>query len=266
MPKRSESTPHFTEASAPPVAACRYDAVGDRLWWSPQMYRLFGFEPGEVVPTLALVDAHIHPEDRLTVHGICCPAWQHGGPFTTRHRIHDSRGAVHDVLAVGESILTEGRCVTVHAYYVDVTTQIGADVRAGVTTALTETFRTRGLIDQVKGALMLAYGVDADTAFSLLRGISNNHNLRVAQLAAYVADRMARAEPGPEPAQETLFEILASVADRRALIESWAEPDGSVPDPPHPGGLDTERPPDTEGREPDGAGQGRSGPAGPPAG
>lgn len=227
MSKHKDSARHFTEASAPPVAAYRYDAVTDQLWWSPQMYQLFGFAPGEVVPTLALMDAHIHPDDRVSVREVCCPAWEAGRPFTTRHRILDSDLVVHDVIAVGESIIAGDRYLTVHAYYVDVTTEIGRDVRAIVTTALEETLRSRGVIDQVKGALMLAYGVDADTAFSLLRGISNNHNLRLAQLARYVAERMSTVQRGAEPAQETLFQILASVAAQREAIQAWPEDDGS---------------------------------------
>ncbi|MGN6751622.1 MAG: PAS and ANTAR domain-containing protein [Intrasporangium sp.] len=229
MSKRKDPARHFTRASAPPVAAYRYDAVADQLWWSPQMYELFGFAPGDVVPTLALMDAHIHPDDRKMVHEVCCPAWRTGRPFTIRHRILDAGLGVRDIIAVGESILAGDRYATVHAYYVDVTTAIGKDVRAGVTVALEETLRTRGVIDQVKGAVMLAYGVDADTAFTLLRGISNNHNLRLAQLAYYVADRLSSVERGAEPAQETLFQILASVAEHRAVIEAWPLPDAPAP-------------------------------------
>jgi hypothetical protein len=225
MSKQQNPARHFREAGAPPVAAYRYDALTDQVWWSPQMYALFGFEPGDVVPTLALMDAHIHPDDRQAVHDVCCPAWETGRPFTMRHRILDTSLNVRDVIAVGESIRAGDRCVTVHAYYVDVTTEIGNDVRAGVSVALEETLRTRGVIDQVKGALMLAYGVDADTAFSLLRGISNNHNLRLAHLARYVADRMSTVHRGAEPAQETLFQILASVAEEREAIAAWPDVD-----------------------------------------
>lgn len=226
MSQFKDSARHFSGASAPPVAACRYDAVADILWWSPQMYALYGFAVGEVVPTLAVMETHIHPDDRQTVRAVCAPAWAAGRPFTVRHRIVDAGQRVRDVIAVGEPIRANDRCVMVHLYFVDVTVQLGNDVRAGVTTALEETLRTRGVIDQVKGALMLAYGVDADTAFSLLRGISNNHNLRLAQLALYVADRVATVERGPEPAQETLFQILAAVAEEREVIEAWPVPDG----------------------------------------
>ena len=42
----------------------RYDVPTDRWWWSDEVYRMHGFEPGEVVPTTAMILAHKHPEDR----------------------------------------------------------------------------------------------------------------------------------------------------------------------------------------------------------
>lgn len=37
------------------------------LLWSDNMYRIFGFEPGEVQPTIETVIAHTHPDDRAHV-------------------------------------------------------------------------------------------------------------------------------------------------------------------------------------------------------
>ena len=45
----------------------RVDLATDVWWWSPETYRLHGFEPGEVVPTTSLVLAHKHPADRARV-------------------------------------------------------------------------------------------------------------------------------------------------------------------------------------------------------
>src|SRR5690606_16902586 len=46
------------------IGQYRLDLTTGVWWWSPETYRLHGFEPGEVVPTTALVLAHKHPEDR----------------------------------------------------------------------------------------------------------------------------------------------------------------------------------------------------------
>jgi ANTAR domain/PAS fold len=207
----------------PPVAAYRYDALADVVWWSPEMYALLGYEVDEVVPTLQLMEAHIAAEDRQRVRDEVCPRWEQGQPFTTRHHLVDVDGGVHIVLAVGESIRVGGRCLSVQAYYVDVTTSVRRDVSANVTAALTRTLRTRGVIEQAKGALMLAYGVEEDDAFALLRGLSNNHNVKVADLASYVVRRMPAAGVATGPAQETLFEILAAVADDPGVVRDEAD-------------------------------------------
>ena len=46
------------------TGAFRYDVTNDRWWWSDEVYRMHGFEPGEVVPTTAMILAHKHPDDR----------------------------------------------------------------------------------------------------------------------------------------------------------------------------------------------------------
>jgi CheY-like chemotaxis protein len=45
----------------------RWDLVEDVVKWSDEAYRIFGFEPGEVVPTIAVLMPKIHPDDRAVV-------------------------------------------------------------------------------------------------------------------------------------------------------------------------------------------------------
>ena len=44
----------------------------------------------------------------------------------------------------------------------------------------------RALIEQSKGMLMFVYGIDADAAFELLRRQSQNHNVKLRDLAAQI--------------------------------------------------------------------------------
>lgn len=37
---------------------------GQRLWWSPEVYRVLGYEPGEIEPSFDTFRDHIHPDDR----------------------------------------------------------------------------------------------------------------------------------------------------------------------------------------------------------
>jgi PAS domain S-box-containing protein len=44
------------------------DIENDELIWSDEMYRLFGYQPGEVTPTKELFMNHVHPEDLSLAH------------------------------------------------------------------------------------------------------------------------------------------------------------------------------------------------------
>ena len=50
----------------------------------------------------------------------------------------------------------------------------------------------RAVIEQAKGALMLAYGLDSDQAFAMLRWWSRNRNVKVRDLAGKLVE-IARA-------------------------------------------------------------------------
>lgn len=64
----------------------------DDLFWSPQQYRLFGYEPDEVKPVMATFLEHVHPHDRdlLLEHVRKCI--EQKTPFHMRHRIVTRQG------------------------------------------------------------------------------------------------------------------------------------------------------------------------------
>ena len=64
-----------------------------------------------------------------------------------------------------------------------------ADLRAMIT--------NRPVIEQAKGMLMGYYGVDADTAFGLLRRWSSIRNIKLRTLSTAIIEAAAR--PAPEP-------------------------------------------------------------------
>ena len=57
-------------------------------------------------------------------------------------------------------------------------------MRAGVTAAVSDFAKSRALIEQAKGVLIAAYGVNADDAFSILRQRSQDSNIKVKDIAA----------------------------------------------------------------------------------
>lgn len=79
----------------------------DQRWeWSEQVQRMHGYEPGTVTPTTELVLAHKHPEDRHEVAKTIDEMLRTHRAFSTRHRILDTHGVVHQVVVVGD-LLTD---------------------------------------------------------------------------------------------------------------------------------------------------------------
>lgn len=59
----------------------------DQLWWSAEVYRIFGREPGEAPPDLASFLEVVHPEDRKAVAEAIQEALEQGRPYSVDHRL-----------------------------------------------------------------------------------------------------------------------------------------------------------------------------------
>ena len=162
----------------------------DQRWeWSEQVQRLHGYEPGTVTPTTELVLAHKHPEDRHEVAKTIDEMLRTHRAFSTRHRILDTRGDVHQVVVVGD-LLTDDQGVVVgtHGYYVDITPSSDRAREDAISVRVAEITEHRAVIEQAKGMLMLVYGLDEDAAFDLLRWRSQSSNVKLRLLAAKTVD------------------------------------------------------------------------------
>jgi GAF domain-containing protein len=66
-----------------------------------------------------------------------------------------------------------------------------------VAESIQRALHTRAPIEQAKGMLMAIHGIDADRAFDLLRQESQDHNVRLAVVAADLVDRLSQGEQRP---------------------------------------------------------------------
>jgi hypothetical protein len=202
----------LTGSTTETVGRFSFDVATDTWWWSPSLYRIHGFDPGEIVPTTALMTAHQHPDDRAATAELITAAITAGQPFCSRHRILDADRRVHTVVTVGEGIRdTDGCVVQVSGYLIDVTDSLHRDLAAATQLAVSQSAETRAAIDQAKGALMITYGITGDEAFALLCWHSQHRNIKLRDIATAILNRTNDPTIAELSATEKITHILAEL-------------------------------------------------------
>jgi len=69
------------------------DIVNNQLWWSDEIYRIFGLEPQEFDATYEAFLSHVHPDDREFVKQAANEALYEHKPYSIDHRIVRPDGA-----------------------------------------------------------------------------------------------------------------------------------------------------------------------------
>jgi ANTAR domain-containing protein/PAS domain-containing protein len=162
----------------------------DQRWeWGEQVQRIHGYEPGTVTPTTELVLSHKHPHDRGQVAATIDQILNTHRPFSTRHRIIDTGGKVHQVVVVGDQLLDQqGEVIGTHGFYIDVSPAREQAHEDAVTAKLAEINENRAGIEQAKGMLMLIYGINEGAAFNLLKWLSQEANVKLRLLAEQICE------------------------------------------------------------------------------
>jgi fructose-specific component phosphotransferase system IIB-like protein len=188
----------------------RFYFADERWEWSPQVERMHGYEPGTVHPTTDLVLSHKHPEDHGQVAATLDEIRRTAGAFSTRHRIVDTKGAVHHVVVVGDQIFDDaGEVIGTHGFYVDVTPSVRDAHDKRVSEAVAEIAEARSGIEQAKGMLMLVYRINADSAFELLKWRSQETNTKLRLLAEQIVKDFLQLSYDEElPARATYDRLL----------------------------------------------------------
>jgi hypothetical protein len=163
--------------------------------WSEELYSIYGFVPGDVVPTLELMLSHQHPDDRAAVEQHLLDTVDKGRPLSLWHRILDAQGTTRQVVTVGSADLgDDGSVVGVSGFTTDVTEAVRRTTSEDVQHAMQVISQSRPAIEQAKGVLMMTYAIDADGAFALLRRYSQLENVKVRDVARNVVEAMSGRE------------------------------------------------------------------------
>ncbi|ORB74350.1 PAS and ANTAR domain-containing protein [Mycobacterium scrofulaceum] len=200
--------------SAHPAGWFRFYFTDQRWEWSEQVQRMHGYEPGSVTPTTDLVLSHKHPQDRGQVAATIDQIVNTRQSFSTRHRIVDTAGNVHQVVVVGDRLFDDdGDVVGTHGFYIDVSPPPGQADEEAVSARLAEISGNRAGIEQAKGMLMLVYGISEDAAFELLKWLSQEANIKLRPLAEQIAEDFRDA--GLRLGAQTEFDHLLLTAHER---------------------------------------------------
>lgn len=188
-----------------------YTVATRSWWWSDDLYRIFGFEPGDVVPTTDLLVAHKHPDDAAVATALILNALSSGERFALWHRILDTRLRTKIVVSVGEGFRDEtGELVEVRGYMVDVTGSKRGQTVRDIDEAVRRSAESRGAIEQAKGILMGLLALDDEEAFELLKRHSQNVNVKLRDLAQSLLDAFAEVRKGEIDAIQALDRVLGS--------------------------------------------------------
>lgn len=176
--------------SNPGATGAFHLSVPSGTWtWSEALYTLFGFTPGDVVPTLELLLSHQHPDDRTAVAAAFEDAQGTGSTFSVWHRLRDAQGHVRQVLTVGGGERgPSGEVVGISGYVCDVTEFVRRTTSRDVDAAIELIGQSRPAIDQAKGVLMMRFGLDDEAGFELLRRYSQEVNVKLRDVAREVVE------------------------------------------------------------------------------
>lgn len=190
-----------------------YTVATKQWWWSDDLYRILGFEPGDVVPTTDLLVRHKHPDDAAVATAMILNAFTSGEPFALWHRIIDAKMRTRFVVSVGDGVRdAEGELLEVRGYMVDVTGSKRSQTAREVDEAVRRSAESRGGIEQAKGIIMATLALDADEAFARLKRRSQNENVKLRDLAQLLIDTVDDMRVAGVDARKAVEQVLGDLA------------------------------------------------------
>ena len=102
----------------------RLDLIDHDLYWSDEVYRIHGFEPGEIRPSLDNALEFYHPDDRERVSGVVERSMSSGEPFSFQARVVRPDGSVRQVLSRGLVHSENGVSTVLFGVFQDISDQV----------------------------------------------------------------------------------------------------------------------------------------------
>lgn len=122
-----EENQHWLEEaqSLAHIGHWRVDPRYDDIYWSDEIFRIFGYTPGSIRPSQKIFEQALHPEDRPIVTAYYQEIKTHGGTIDLEYRILRPEGQIRYVHELGEArIVPETRQLTIHGTVQDITERV----------------------------------------------------------------------------------------------------------------------------------------------
>ena len=198
------------------VGRFRWDVLHDQLTGTPELYGIHGFDRTGLAPTRRQVLDRVHPDDLSRVRAVVEQVVSRAGLFGIAYRVRrldDDRQ--REVVVTGEGLRDdEGRVFLLPGYLTDVSDDHRAGVRRAADEAVEAAVAGRGLIEQAKGVLSVAYGLGPDEAMSLLRSWSSRRNVKLRLIAERLVAEVRHGTVS-SPTLRTQVDRMLDVATRR---------------------------------------------------
>lgn len=200
------------------VGRFSYDTVAGMWNWDDEVFRILALPPWSVTPTAEYFLSRTHPEDRAAVSDALVAAERDGQPFSVSCRVTAADGAERKVLIVclAGACRADEPTSAIDGHLIDLTADFRKDGELVARQAVLESARHRATIERAVGGLMVAYGLDADRAFDMLRWWSQNSNVKVRVLAGRLVEASSRGAASGQAVRETFDELLHDVSAPRA--------------------------------------------------
>lgn len=217
----------MTKESSNLAGRFSYDVVEGTWEWDDEVFRIHGLEPGSITPTTDYLLECKHPEDRARVAAVLARASSTGEAFSISYRIIAADGVERRVVLICEGGMCDDDVVTtIDGYYVDLTRDFAEEGAALANEAVAASAESRATIEQAKGSLMLAYGLDADQAFAMLQWWSSSRNVKIRELAERLVETARNGEATDSSVRSGFDALLHDIAVRQDAMSAapTAEP------------------------------------------
>lgn len=186
LPDVVSSVEYFVDC---PTGTVEHYFADNSFHWSDEMFRIHGYERGEVVPSLDLGLAHIESSERDAADQFWSHVSANKGAASVYTSILDLKGRTHKVLIHADTIIQDDTPVGVWGLVVDLTQSIHVDRHQLAHAAVAASALSRSVIEQAKGILMGRAGLNAAEAFEYISQYSQRTNRKVVVISQEIIDR-----------------------------------------------------------------------------